>query len=711
MVIRVSHVTHDGLSGCHGGPSCLCSLMLISAYRGSFAGIHVVHRAAYILPRYAVKRASAPMALMPHGRMASLVQGRFHSHMSSTPPKPPRTDKNQLVKRNSTNWEILSTLLTYVWPKNDFGTKARVILALSLLLAGKLLNVQVPFFFKAVVDRMNDVASQPLDLANPNTVWVVAGASILGYGVARIGASAFSELRNAVFANVAQRSIRKIARSVFTHLLNLDLSWHLSRQTGGLTRAIDRGTKGISFLLSSIVFHIVPTALEISLVCGILSIKCGPSYASVAGLTMLAYAWFTIRTTSWRTHFRRDANLADQRGATTSLESLLNYESVKYFNNEQHEIKKYDSALQNYEKASVRVSTSLAALNSGQNAIFSTSLTIMMLLTAHGILTGTMTVGDLVMVNQLVFQLSLPLNFLGSVYRELRQSLVDMETMFNLQKQQQKICDKPNAPTLPPVRGDIRFENVTFGYHPGRPILKNCSFTIPAGQKTALVGPSGCGKSTIFRLLFRFYEPQTGKIYIDDNDISQFSLESVRKAIGVVPQETALFNSSIWDNLKYGKLAASDEEVRRAAHLARVDHVVEQLPDGFDTIVGERGLMISGGEKQRLAIARMLLKDPRIMFFDEATSSLDSHTETELMRNINMLLRDMSRTSIFIAHRLRTVEDADHILVLDHGCVAERGTHEALLDKHGLYYDLWLAQSERINKDPEEKDEASLKTE
>lgn len=685
--------------------------MLINAYRGSFAGIHVVHRAAHILPRYAVRRASTPMALMPYGRMASLVQGRFHSHMTSTPPEPPRTDKHQLVKRNSTNWEILSTLLTYVWPKNDFGTKARVILALSLLLAGKLLNVQVPFFFKAVVDRMNDVASQPLDLANPNTVWVVAGASILGYGVARIGASAFSELRNAVFANVAQRSIRKIARSVFTHLLNLDLSWHLSRQTGGLTRAIDRGTKGISFLLSSIVFHIVPTALEISLVCGILSIKCGPSYASVAGLTMLAYAWFTIRTTSWRTHFRRDANLADQRGATTSLESLLNYESVKYFNNEQHEIQKYDSALQNYEKASVRVSTSLAALNSGQNAIFSTSLTIMMLLTAHGILTGTMTVGDLVMVNQLVFQLSLPLNFLGSVYRELRQSLVDMETMFNLQKQQQKICDKPNASVLPPVRGDIRFENVTFGYHPGRPILKNCSFTIPAGQKTALVGPSGCGKSTIFRLLFRFYEPQTGKIYIDDNDISQFSLESVRKAIGVVPQETALFNSSIWDNLKYGKLAASDEEVRRAAHLARVDHVVEQLPDGFDTIVGERGLMISGGEKQRLAIARMLLKDPRIMFFDEATSSLDSHTETELMRNINTLLRDMSRTSIFIAHRLRTVEDADHILVLDHGHVVERGTHEALLDKHGLYYDLWLAQSERINKDPEENDEASHKTE
>lgn len=599
------------------------------------------------------------------------------------------------------NWEIVKTLLQYVWPKNDRRTKFRVVLALSFLFAGKLLNVQVPFFFKNVVDQMSTAFSEPLDLTNPASIWVVVGASILGYGAARICASAFSELRNAVFANVAQRSIRTIARSVFSHLLALDLSWHLSRQTGGLTRAIDRGTKGISFLLTSIVFHIVPTALEISLVCGILSYKCGPSFAAVAASTMLAYAWFTIRTTSWRTKFRRDANLADQRGATTSLDSLLNFESVKYFNNEAHEIKKYDHALKDYEAASVRVATSLAALNSGQNAIFSTSLTVMMFMAAQQIANGTMTLGDLVMVNQLVFQLSLPLNFLGSVYREMRQSLIDMETLFQLQKQDALVADKPDAPVLPPVRGEIRFENVTFGYHPDRPILQNCSFTISAGHKTALVGPSGCGKSTIFRLLFRFFEPWSGKIYIDGHDISKYSLESLRRVIGIVPQDTTLFNATIWDNVKYGQLSSSDEQVRRAARLAQVDAFVAKLPSGFDTKVGERGLMISGGEKQRLAIARMLLKDPSVLFFDEATSALDSRTETDLMRNINYLLQGLNRTSIFIAHRMRTIEDADQIIVLNEGRVVEQGTHDELMQLHEVYHSLWHAQVERINKEAE----------
>lgn len=621
--------------------------------------------------------------------------------------EPKREDDSKQIKptRESekfTNWEIIRTLAQHVWPKNDIGTKGRVVLALSLLLAGKVLNVQVPFFFKAVVDKMNTSFSEPLDLSNPASIWVVAGASILGYGSARICAAAFSEMRNAVFANVAQRSIRTIARNVFTHLLAMDLSWHLSRQTGGLTRAIDRGTKGIAFLLQSIVFHIVPTALEISLVCGILTYNCGASFASVAGLTMLAYAWFTVRTTSWRTQFRRQANAADQRGATTSLDSLINFESVKYFNNEQHEIKKYDLAMKDYETASVRVATSLAALNSGQNAIFSTSLTLMMLMAAQGVANGTMTIGDLVMVNQLVFQLSLPLNFLGSVYRELRQSLIDMETMFNLQKQQTTVKNKENAPVLPPVRGEIRFENVTFGYHPDRPILKNCSFTIPAGSKTALVGPSGCGKSTIFRLLFRFYDPQGGKIYIDGQDIANYDLESVRKAIGIVPQDTTLFNASIWDNVKYGRLSATDDEVRHAAKLAHVDRIVANLPNGYDTLVGERGLMISGGEKQRLAIARMLLKNPSIFFFDEATSALDSHTETGLMRNVNSLLQDMHRTSIFIAHRLRTIEDCDLILVLNQGHVVEKGTHDSLMAEDGLYTGLWQAQSERINQEEQE---------
>ena len=484
----------------------------------------------------------------------------------------------------------------------------------------QLLNVQVPFFFKSIVDKLSDFSSTPLDMTNPNTVWVVAGSAILGYGLARVGAAAFSELRNAVFANVAQRSIRRVARSVFTHLLALDLGWHLTRQTGGLTRAIDRGTKGISFLLTSIVFHIVPTALEISMVCGILSYKCGPSFAAVTAVTMASYAWFTIRTTSWRTRFRKEANAADNRAATTSVDSLLNYEAVKYFNNEKHEIAKYDAAMADYEKSSVKVATSLAALNSGQNAIFSSSLTVMMLLAAQGVMNGTMTVGDLVMVNQLVFQLSLPLNFLGTVYRELRQSLIDMETMFNLESVQVKVKELPDAPPLEIKGGEIRFENVTFGYHPDRPIFKNASFTIHAGQKTAFVGPSGCGKSTIFRLLFRFYEPQSGRILIDGQDITKVSLESLRKHIGVVPQDTPLFNDDIRHNIRYGRLDATDEEVEKAAKAAKVDQIVRNLPDGYDTKVGERGLMISGGEKQRLAIARLLLKDPSILFFDEAVS-------------------------------------------------------------------------------------------
>lgn len=408
---------------------------------------------------------------------------------------------------------------------------------------------------------------------------------------------------------------------------------------------------------------------------------------------MAAYTVFTIFTTSWRTKFRKSANAADNDGATVAVDSLINFEAVKYFNNEKYEVGRYDSALKNYEDASIKVTTSLALLNSGQNLIFSSALGAMMYLAANGVVDGTLTVGDLVMVNQLVFQLSVPLNFLGSVYRELRQSLLDMQTLFNLQKVNVAIKEIPNAKPLQLTRGgEVKFENVTFGYHPERPILRNVSLTIPAGQKVAIVGPSGCGKSTILRLLFRFYDVQEGRILIDDQDIRDVSIKSLREEIGVVPQDTPLFNNTIEHNIRYGNIQATTEQVRKAAERARVHEIIQSLPEGYNTQVGERGMMISGGEKQRLAVSRLLLKDPPILFFDEATSALDTHTEHTLLENINSILREKSRTSVFVAHRLGTIYDSDKIIVLKNGSVAESGTHNQLLDRGSVYSELWSAQ-------------------
>ncbi|KAK9326283.1 P-loop containing nucleoside triphosphate hydrolase protein [Lipomyces orientalis] len=524
------------------------------------------------------------------------------------------------------------------------------------------------------------------------TVWTVVGAIIIGYGAARIGSSLFGELRNAIFASVAQKAIRSVALNVFEHLLKLDLNFHLSRQTGGLSRAIDRGTKGISFVLSSMIFHVLPITLEISLVCGVLTYNYGSQFAAVTFFTMLAYTLFTIKTTAWRTQFRKDANKADNRAATIAVDSLINYEAVKYFNNEPYQARLYDKALAQYEESSIKIATSLAFLNTGQSIIFSSALTGMMYMAAQGVAAGTLTVGDLVMVNQLVFQLSVPLNFLGTVYRELRQSLLDMETLFNLQKVNVGIIEKPNAPLLKLTRGDITFENVTFGYHPDRPILKNASFTIPGGQKSAIVGPSGSGKSTILRLLFRFYDVQEGRILVDGQDVRDVNLESLRKSVGVVPQDTPLFNDTIEHNIRYGRMDASAEEVRRAAERAKIDKLINDLPDGWNTKVGERGMMISGGEKQRLAVSRLILKNAPIMFFDEATSALDTHTEQSLMQNINSIVREHEHTSVFIAHRLRTILDSDKIIVLKGGSMAEQGTHSELLSKDGVYAGMWQAQ-------------------
>ncbi|KAI9877243.1 MAG: Iron-sulfur clusters transporter atm1, mitochondrial [Pleopsidium flavum] len=620
-------------------------------------------------------------------------------------------------EQRKADWAIMKEMARYLWPKNDLGTKMRVGTALALLVGSKniidgklqVLNVQVPFYFKSIVDSMN------VDfVAVGGTAWTVAGSMIVAYGATRIGAALFQELRNAIFASVAQKAIRKVACSVFEHLLRLDLNFHLSRQTGGLTRAIDRGTKGISFLLTSMVFHILPTALEISMVCGILTYQYGVKFAAITAVTMVAYTAFTITTTSWRTQFRKQANAADNQGATVAVDSLINYEAVKYFNNEKYEVGRYDKALKAYEVASIKVTTSLSFLNSGQNLIFSSALAAMMYLAADGVATGTLTVGDLVMVNQLVFQLSVPLNFLGSVYRELRQSLLDMETLFNLQKVNIAVKEPTNPKPLQLNKGgEITFENVTFGYHPDRPILKNMNLTIPAGKKVAIVGPSGCGKSTILRLLFRFYDVQEGRILVDGQDIRHVSLESLRKAIGVVPQDTPLFNNTIEHNIRYGNMEASTEDVRKAAKRARIHEIVDSLPAGYNTMVGERGMMISGGEKQRLAVSRLILKDPPLLFFDEATSALDTHTEQALLQNINSILKEKARTSVFVAHRLRTIFDSDKIIVLQGGQVAESGTHSQLIDTGGVYSELWSAQetspveeadADRTKEDPDATD-------
>lgn len=611
-------------------------------------------------------------------------------------------NNNLLAEQVTTNAEqrkadfaIMKEMMQYLWPKGEFGTKLRVSSALGLLVAAKVLNVQVPFYFKSIVDSMN------IDfLAIGGTAWTVAGSMILAYGITRIGSALFQELRNAVFASVAQKAIRNVARNVFNHLLRLDLNFHLSRQTGGLTRALDRGTKGINFLLTSMLFHIFPTILEISLVCGLLTYNYGLQFAAITAATMVAYTAFTITTTSWRTKFRKQANAADNQGATVAVDTLINYEAVKYFNNEKYEVGRYDQALKKYEDASIKVTTSLALLNTGQNVIFSGALAAMMYMAAQGVATGQLTVGDLVMVNQLVFQLSVPLNFLGSVYRELRQSLLDMETLFNLSKVNVNVKELPNAkPLVLSKGGEISFQNVNFGYLADRPILKNLNMTIPAGKKVAIVGPSGCGKSTLLRLLFRFYDAQSGKVMIDGQDIREVSLDSLRESIGVVPQDTPLFNNTIEHNIRYGKMSASSEDVKKAAQRAKIHDLIERLPQGYGTMVGERGMMISGGEKQRLAVSRLILKDPPLLFFDEATSALDTYTEQTILQNINSILKEKGRTSVFVAHRLRTIYDSDIIFVLNDGKVAESGTHSELLKKNGIYTKLWSAQEVTLGQD------------
>lgn len=589
-------------------------------------------------------------------------------------------------------------MLTYVWPKDRPDLRARVAISLGLLAGAKITNVMVPFMFKYAVDELNQMSGHMLNLNDaPSTVATMATAVLIGYGASRACAAFFNELRNTVFGKVAQSSIRRIAKNVFLHLHNLDLGFHLSRQTGALSKAIDRGTRGISFVLSALIFNLGPTIFEMGLVSAILYYKCGAQFAAVTLATLSAYTAFTILFTQWRTRFRIEMNKADNEAGNAAIDSLLNYETVKYFNNEKYEAERYDGFLKTYESASLKTTTTLAMLNFGQSAIFSVGLTGIMLLASQGITAGTMTVGDLVMVNGLLFQLSLPLNFLGTVYRETRQALIDMNTLFTLLSVDTKIKERDLALplTIAPQEATIRFEDVYFEYLEGQKVLNGVSFEVPAGKKVAIVGGSGCGKSTIVRLLFRFYEPQQGNIYIAGQNIRDVSLDSLRKCLGVVPQDAVLFHNTIFYNLQYGNINASTEDVHRVARLAGIHDAVLRMPHGYDTQVGERGLKLSGGEKQRVAIARAILKNPPIFLYDEATSSLDSITEENILTSMKEMVKE--RTSVFIAHRLSTIVDADEIIVLKEGRVAERGDHRTLLGQPGsLYAELWNTQNSRI---------------
>lgn len=595
-------------------------------------------------------------------------------HPASSEPAPP--------SGNRSDWSTLKTLIPYLWTY-----KWRVGLALAFLIGAKMANVGVPLVLKRLIDSLTIVPG------STQAMLVLPVGILLAYGALRLSTTLFTELREYTFAKVTQRAVRTIALKVFRHLHALSLRFHLNRQTGGMTRDIERGTKGISSLISYTLFSILPTLIEIMLVLGYLVLHYDIWFTVITGVALVSYIAFTVIVTEWRTHFRRTMNDLDSKANTKAIDSLINYETVKYFGNEDYEAQRYDEGLKRYETAAVKSQTSLSLLNTGQSSIIAIAVTLILWRATQGVIAGTMTLGDLVLVNAFMIQLYIPLNFLGVIYREIKQSLADMERLFSLLDQNKEIADKPDIGSLQIRGAEVRFSHVDFSYEEKRQILFDVDFTIAAGTTTAVVGHSGSGKSTLSRLLFRFYDVNQGAILIDGQDVRDVTQASLRRAIGIVPQDTVLFNDTIAYNIAYGKPGASHDEIVAAARSAYIHEFIVSLPDGYNTMVGERGLKLSGGEKQRVAIARTLLKHPAILIFDEATSALDSKSEQVIQAQLKEIAQN--RTTLIIAHRLSTIADAAQILVLDKGCIVERGTHMQLLAADGAYAQMWMRQQAR----------------
>ena len=598
----------------------------------------------------------------------------------------------------SNSLRTFATLLPFLWPQGRPDLKTRVLLALLSLILAKAANVMVPLVLGDAVDQLGN-------LDNEAHLWLgIPLAVILAYGIFRLSSLALNELRDALFARVAQHAMRALALRVFEHLHSLSIRFHLSRKTGALNRFIDRGTNSVRFLLSFVAFNVVPTVIELLLIGGILWALFGFVYTAITIVTIALYVWLTFVITAWRTRIRREMNDAENAIGSRTVDSLLNFETVRYFTNESHEVARLDEALADYEKAAVRTRESLSLLNVAQAGVVTLGVTLMLVLAAFDIRNGDMTIGDFVVVNTYLLQVAIPLNILGTVYREIRQSMVDMENLFALVDEKTDVADAPGAKILRPEGGVIEFRNVSFSYEANRTILKNINLAVDAGTTTAIVGPTGSGKSTISRLLLRFYDPQAGRILIDGQDLRGLTQHSLRGAIGVVPQDTVLFNDTIYYNIAYGNPKANEDQVLAAAKAAQLDNFIQRLPERYQTLVGERGLKLSGGEKQRVAIARALLRDPEIFFFDEATSSLDSTTEREIQSNFAKISN--GKTSLVIAHRLSTIVEANQILVLAEGTITERGTHPTLLAENGLYAKLWREQQKEEREMPSQSSPA-----